>query len=121
MRTMYYSDITNKNYDTQAECVAAEMKFKIENAKMRREFERIKKQAEEATKKDNRTELRNNLIEAMKAFDEAHKKEREAFNAYSEVDEEDASMLLLKRISDLVSESFNKLTDSDFEEDEDND
>lgn len=115
MRTMYYSDITNKSYDTQAECVAAEMKFKLDNAKMRREFERIKKQAEEATKKDNRTELRNNLIEAIAKRKEVNNAFNEAFRAYSDIDQADAMDILLKELVNSLNDAFNE------EEDEDDD
>ena len=82
----YYSEILNKNFDTEKELVKAEEEHKAEQAKKQEAKALVKKESsevEDAFKARNaaRREYNEKLVASRKAYNEALKKAKEEFEA----------------------------------------
>ena len=82
----YYSEILNKNFDTEKELVQAEEKHKAEQAKKEEAKALVKKESsevEDAFKARNaaRKDYNVKLVEARKAYNEALRKAKDEFEA----------------------------------------
>ena len=80
MKTMYYSETLNKNFETEKECLDAEKAHEEKLALVKAEHE--KKLELEKQKKEERKARADEVTQAFKDADEARKHAYELMNAF---------------------------------------
>lgn len=107
-----YSDLLNKPFDTEEECIKAEKAFKAEQKRQQEEIDRIV-----AERKAKEEALNVSKKELSKAIEDATKKADEANSLYEAVKEKAQSILneAKKQANDLLESARAKVREAEKE------
>lgn len=108
----FLSEITNKTYDSQEECMKAEELF-LAKQKQEEEFKKQKANELSSQKKEAANAVENAIEKLSKAYDMYSKAEEEAKEIYKKA-YEDAKKILLDaklKVRDAQTEKFNAIAE----------
>ena len=117
MKAKFYSEVTDKLYDTAAECLAAEREFKKQEEQHAKElhakFEEIKRRAEQETKLGEKARLKKALDSAIENEEKARRELDDAFDAYVEIDPSGAFAMIGSMLAKAIFENEDENDDKD--------
>ena len=114
MKAKFYSEVTDKLYDTAAECLAAEREFKKQEEQRGKELhEEIKRRAEQEAKLGEKARLKKALDCAIENEEKARRELDDAFDAYAEIDPSSAFAMIGSMLAKAIFENEDENDDED--------